>query len=123
MRSPPQSVTVAAILLALLSLLNLASPLLPTEGIPEFVVYLGVVLGVVGLISAAGLLMLRKWSIWLTVIVALLNLLSAAPGISAAPNAALQLAATLTVVVSPLLLVLVVLPSSRRAFRSPPSFR
>ena len=123
MRSPPQSVTVAAILLALLSLLNLASPLLPTEGIPEFVVYLGVVLGVVGLISAAGLLMLRKWSISLTVIVALLNLLSAAPGISAAPNAALQLAATLTVVVSALIIVLVVLPSSRRAFRSPPSFR
>src|SRR3712207_6430984 len=118
MRSRPQSVTVAAILLALLSLLNLASPLLPTEGIPEFVVYLGVVLGVVGLIGAAGLWMLRKWSIRLTVIVALLNLLSAAPGISAAPNAALQVAATLTVVVCALIIVLAVLKSSRRAFRS-----
>ena len=123
MRSRPQSVTVAAILLALLSLLNLASPLLPTQGIPEFVVYLGVVLGVVGLIGAAGLWMLRKWSIRLTVIVALLNLLSAAPGITAAPNAALQVAATLTVVVSTLIIVLVVLKSSRRAFRSYRRFR
>ncbi len=115
MRSRPHSVTVAAILLALLSLLNLASSLLPTQGIPEFVVYLGVVLGVVGLIGAAGLWMLRKWSIRLTVIVALLNILAAAPGIAVAPNGALQAAATATVVVFALIIALVMLPASRRA--------
>jgi hypothetical protein len=116
MRSRPLPVTVAAVLLTLLSLPNLASPLLPVEGIPAFVVYLGVVLGVGGIIGAAGLWTLRKWSIWLTIVVSALNLLSAAPGITAAPNAALQVAATLTVVVSALIIVLVVLPSSRRAF-------
>ncbi len=115
MRSRPQPVSVAAILLALLSLPNLASPLLPVEGIPAFVVYLGVVLGIGGLIGAAGLWALRKWSIWLAIVVSVLNLLSAAPGITAAPNAALQVAATLTVVVSALIIVLVVLPSSRLA--------
>jgi uncharacterized membrane protein (DUF2068 family) len=56
---------------------------------------LGVVLGIAGLIAAAGLWMLKKWSIWLTIIVSALNLLSAAPGITFAPNAALQDAATI----------------------------
>ena len=116
MRSRPLPVTAAAILMALLSLPNVVSPLLPTEGIPAFVVYLGVVLGVAGLVSAAGLWVLRKWSIPLTIVVSVLNLLSAAPGIAFAPDAALQVAATLTVVVCALIIVLVVLPTSRRAF-------
>jgi hypothetical protein len=41
-------VTVAAILLVLFSLINLLSPFLPMEGVPAFVVYLGVALGVAG---------------------------------------------------------------------------
>ncbi len=116
MRSRPQTVTVAAIVLAVFSLANLISPLLPSEGIPEFVIYLGVVLGIAGLAAAAGLWMLRKWSIWLTIVVSVVNFLSAAPGLAFAPNAALQVAATITVVGSAIIIVLVVLPSSRRAF-------
>lgn len=111
----PITVTIGAILLALFSVLNLAFPLFPTEGIPAFVVYLGVALGVIGLVAAAGLWMLRKWSIWLTVIISVLNILAAAPGVAAAPNGALQAAATATVVVFALVGVLVVLPISRRA--------
>ena len=34
MRSRPPTLTVAAVLLALISLLNLLSPLLPSEGVP-----------------------------------------------------------------------------------------
>ena len=112
----PQIVTVAAILQVLLGLANLASPLFPLEGVPLFVVYSGVVLGVAGLVASVGLWMLRKWSIWLTIIVSVLNLLSAAPGIAFAPDVALQVAAAVTVVVSALIVVLVVLPSSRHAF-------
>ena len=123
MRSRPQTVTVAAIVLAVFSLVNLISPLLPSEGIPEFVIYLGVVVGIAGLAAAAGLWMLRKWSMWLTIIVSVVNFLSAAPGLAFAPNAALQVAATITVVGSAIIIVLVVLPSSRRAFRSRPSLR
>ena len=95
MRSRPLAVTVAAILMALFGLANLIGPLLPSEGVPAFVIYLGVVLGIAGLVAAAGLWMLKKWSIWLTIIVSALNLLSAAPGITFAPNAALQVAATI----------------------------
>jgi hypothetical protein len=110
-------VTVAAILLALCSLLSLPGPLLPgSEGVPEVVLYSGVVLGIVGLVAAVGLWMLRKWSLWLTIVVSVLNILSAAPGVAFAPNAPLQVAATVTVVVFALIIVLVVgVPSSRRA--------
>ena len=111
----PLSATIAAVLLGLFSVLNLAFPLFPTEGIPAFVVYSGVALGVIGLAAAAGLWMLRKWSIWLAIIVSVLNILAAAPGIAEAPNGALQAAATATVVVFALIVTLVVLPASRRA--------
>ncbi len=110
----PLSVTIAAVLLALVSVLNLALPLFPEEWIPAFVVYSGVALGVIGLVAAARLWRLRRWSIWLTIIVSLLNVL-AAPGVAAAPNGALHGAATVTVIVIALIVVLVVLPASRRA--------
>ena len=55
MRSRPLPMTLAAILLALFGVLNLLAPLVPTEGIPAVDVYLAVVIGVVGLLGAAGL--------------------------------------------------------------------
>ena len=116
MHARPQTVTAAAVLQVLLGLANLASPLFPLEGVSVFVVYLGVVLGIAGMVTSAGLWMLRKWSIWPTIIVSVLNLLSAAPGVAFAPDVALQVAAVVTVVVSALIIVLVVLPTSRRAF-------
>ena len=116
MRFRPPPVTVAAVVLGLLSLQTLLGPLLPgSEGIPAGVIYSAVVLGVVGL-AAAGLWMLKRWGMWLAIVVCAINLLSAAPGIPFAPNAALRVAATVTVVVSALIIVLVVLPTSRRAF-------
>jgi hypothetical protein len=116
MRSRPQPVTVAAIIQALFSLLSLLGPLLPgSEGVPAGVLYSGIVLGVAGLVASAGLWMLKKWGLWLTVVVNVLGGLSAAPGVGAAPNAGLQAAAIAGVLISALIIVLVVLPSSRRA--------
>jgi hypothetical protein len=121
MRSRPLTVTVAAILLALFSLLNLLFPLwaeaIPREEeVPALVVYTTVVVGVAGLVGATGLWMLRKWSLWLTIVVSVLNVLDAAAGVAGAPNAALQAAATVMVAGFALIIVLVVLPFSRRAF-------
>ena len=116
MRARPLPVTVSAILLALLSLANLLALFLPMEGVPTFVIYLGVVLGVAGLAAAAGLWMLKRWSVWLTIIVCVLNILSAAPGIAAAPNAVLRVGALVFVIGSALIILLVVLPNSRRAY-------
>ena len=121
MRSRPLTVTVAASLLALFSVLNLLFPLwaeaIPREEeVPALVVYTTVVVGVAGFIGAAGLWMLRKWSLWLTIVVSVLNVLDAAAGVAGAPNAALQAAATVMFVGFALIIVLVALPSSRRAF-------
>ena len=69
-----------------------------------------------GLVAAAGLWLLKRWGVWLAVAVSALNVLSAAPGIFAAPTAALWVAATVTVLVSALIIVMVLVPASRRAF-------
>jgi len=70
----PLPVTVAAILLALFSLMNFPGPwwyAVPgaAEVTPMFVVYSGIVLGIVGIVAAVGLWMLKTWSLWLTIVV------------------------------------------------------
>jgi hypothetical protein len=116
MRARPLPVTVAAIIQALFSLLSLPGPLLPgSEGVPAVVLYSGIVLGVAGIVASVGLWMLKKWGFWLTIIVNVLGALSAAPGLVGAPNAALQAAALVGVLISALIIVLVVFPSSQRA--------
>jgi uncharacterized membrane protein (DUF2068 family) len=114
----PLSVIIAAILMALISLVGLPGPLLPgSEEVPAVVIYGGIVLGIVGLIAAVGLWMLKTtWGFWLTVVVSALNILSAAPGIAFASDAALQVFAAVGVLVPTLIIVLVVLPISRRAY-------
>ena len=123
MRSRPQTVTVAAVLLALSSaLFHLAFPLWANavprggESVPSIVVLLAVAVGVAGLVGAAGLWMLRKWGIWLAIGVCVLSILDTASGVAGAPNAALRVVAAVTLVVFALVIVLVVLPASRRAF-------
>ena len=120
----PLPVTVAAILLVLLSLTNF--PWLydflfaagEFEGPPAFILYSGYVLGVVGLVVAVGLWMLKAWSYWATIVVCVLNFLLGAPGVVLAPGAALKAVIAVTEVVAILIIVLVVLPDSRRALAS-----
>jgi hypothetical protein len=108
-------VTVAAILMILISLVGLPGPLLPgSEDVPAVVIYGGIVLGIVGLVAAVGLWMLKKWGFWLTIVVSVLNVLSAAPGVAFAPGA-VKAFATVGVLVPVLIIVLVVLPTSRRS--------
>jgi peptidoglycan/LPS O-acetylase OafA/YrhL len=116
MPTRPLPVIIAAILLALFSLLNLLAPLLLVGGPPAFVIYLSVVLGVLGLVAVAGLWMLKRWSMWLAIVLSVLGILSAAPGLTAAPTPLLRLLATVGVVGSALIILLVVLPNSRRAY-------
>ena len=119
MRPRPQHVTIAAILLVLLSLFDFPWPyelLFPgAEEPPAFILYSGYVVGVVGLVVAAGLWMLQKWSYWVTIGVCVLNFLLGAPGLVMAPGAALKAFIAVSEVVAVLIIVLVVLPDSRRA--------
>jgi hypothetical protein len=118
----PLPVTVAAILLVLLSLFDFPWPyqlLFPmAEAPPAFILYSGYVLGIVGLVVAVGLWMLQRWSLWATIVVCVLNFLAGAPGVVMAPGAALKAVIVLTEVVAVLIIVLVVLPTSRRTFAS-----
>jgi hypothetical protein len=59
-RARPLTVSVAIVLLALLSLGNLLAPVI-SEGIPRAAVYLLIVVGALGLVSALGLWMLKGW--------------------------------------------------------------
>jgi hypothetical protein len=115
----PLPVTVAAILLVLLSLFDfpwLYELLFPgAEEPPAFILYSGYVVGVVGLVVAAGLWMLQKWSYWATIVICVLNFLFGLPGLLFAPGAALKALIAVTEVVAILIIVLVVLPDSRRA--------
>ena len=86
-----------------------------SEEVPAVVIYGGIVLGVAGLVATVGLWMLKKWGFWLTIVVSVLNVLSAAPGVAFAPGT-LKAFAVVGVVVPAFIIVLVVLPTSRRAF-------
>src|SRR5215208_2334394 len=125
----PLALSVAAILLVLLSLFDFPWPyelLFPgVEEPPAFLNYSGYVVGVVGLVAAVGLWMLKPWSYWTTIVVCALNFLLGAPGVLLAPGAGLNAVIAVTVVVAVLIIVLVVLPDSRRALTTAerPSFR
>ena len=112
----PPAMIIAAVLFTLFSVLNLVFPLFPTEGIPAFIVYSGVVLGVFGLVAVVGLWTLKRWSVWLTIVVSVLNILSTAPGFAFAPTPELFVSAIVTVIGFALIIVLVMLPTSRRAY-------
>ena len=117
-------VTVAAILIALFSLMNFPGPwwyLVPgaVEATPMFVIYSGIVLGIVGLVAGVGLWMLKRWSFWLTIVVCVVNILLNMFGLAMVPTVALQAAIAVKTPGFVLVLVLVVLPDTRRALTSP----
>ena len=122
MRARPQAVTIAAVLLVLLSLFNFPWPwlLLFPWAIPPpaFVIYTGFVLGVVGLVVAVGLWMMKAWSYLATNMVCVLNLFSGAPGVVFGPTDGVRVLNAVLEVVALLIIVLLILPSSRRALEA-----
>jgi hypothetical protein len=119
MRTRPQTVTIAAILLVLLSLFDFPWPyeiLFPGgEEPPAFILYSGYVVGIAGLVVAVGLWMLKPWSYWTTIVVCALNFLFGLPGLLFAPGATLKALIAVTEIVAVLIIVLVMRPDSRRA--------
>ena len=124
MRSRPRPVTAAAILMALFSLMNFPGPwwyLVPgaVEATPMFVIYAGIVLGIVGIVTAVGLWMLKKWGWWLTIVVSVVNILFNVSGFFMVLSGALKAAIVVQTIGFVLAIVLVVLPDSRRALAGP----
>jgi uncharacterized membrane protein (DUF2068 family) len=120
MRSRPLPVTVAAILMALFSLMNFPGPwwyAIPgaMEETPLIVIYVGVVLGLVGLVAAVGLWMLKKWGFWLSIVVSVVNILLNVSGLFMVLSGGLKAAIAVQTIGFVLTIVLVVLSDSRRA--------
>jgi hypothetical protein len=111
----PLTVTIAAVLCALNSLANMV-PFGAGGDIPIFVVYASVVLGAIGLVGVFGLWRMRRWGALLSAAVLVLTALLAAPGILFAPSLVLNLLASAGVLLSIVVLALIFLPSSRRAY-------
>lgn len=86
-----------------------------TEAPPYFILVLGIILGVVGMVAAYGCWKGMRWGIILTIIVNLLGGLSAAPGIIFAPTSALFISATVGVVFSVVIIVLCLWPDRKLA--------
>ena len=117
----PPPVIIAMVLLALLSLTNflpLALALL-VVGKPTALSYLLVVVGVLDLIGAWGLWMLKRWAMWLVIIVCVLDILINLNFLINATEIVSLAAAINTVIfilLCALVILLVVLPNSRRAY-------
>jgi uncharacterized membrane protein (DUF2068 family) len=110
----PPPVFIAMILLALLSLTNLVpAQSVILEGNPTAAVFLPVVVGVGGLVGAWGLWTLKRWAMWLVIVVCVLNILMTAPELT---SPAMAIYAAAYIVVCALVILLVVLPNSRRAY-------
>ena len=120
MRSRPLPVSVATILMALFSLMNFPGPwwyALPgaMEETPMFVIYTGIVLGIAGFVATVGLWMLKKWGFWATIIVSVINILLNLSGLAMVQSGALRAAIAVQTIGFIVTIVLVVLPSARRA--------
>jgi uncharacterized membrane protein (DUF2068 family) len=85
-------------------------------GPPPSAVYVLMGLGVLGLLGALGLWMLKRWALWLTIGVSVLNILLAAPGLVFAPSTTSRVLATIGVVGFALVILLAVLPGPRRTY-------
>lgn len=80
---------------------------------PYFVMMLAVILGVIGIIAAYGCWKGMRWGVILTIIINLLGGLSAAPGILFAPTTQLFVSASVSVVISIVIIVLCLWPDRK----------
>lgn len=108
---------IAAVLSAVLGTLSLigALPLIArgassvaqsNDSPPYAILIVALVTGIIAIVAAFGTWKRQRWGIILTILVNLINGLGAVPGIQAAPTPFLTYAATATVIVSVLIIVL-----------------
>lgn len=109
----PATITAALVLLVVRGIISLL-PLRGSEEIPRIVLLSGYVFAILKFV-AAGHWRCRHWAAILGFVVALLDALSAIPGIVFAEEPVLQALAGVWVVVSIVTLVLLGLPAARRA--------
>ena len=111
----PPTLTVATIACVLNSLANLAT-LAAAGALPPPVLYASVGAAALGLAGAYGLWRLERWGAILSIAILAVTVLLAAPGIAFAPSVGRHVLAITVVTVDLVAIVLLVVPSSRRAY-------
>jgi uncharacterized membrane protein (DUF2068 family) len=112
----PLTVTIAIVLLILLSVFGLIAPFLPVANKPPLIILVsGFILGAGGLIAVFGLWMLKRWGLRLSSVISALRILAAVPGLFLAPGVAGKVLTVGLIVSNALVLVLVTLPATRKA--------
>ena len=123
----PTTITISAVLLALLSLTNLPFPwdkVFPGEETPpDFIIAISSVLGIIGLAAAVGLWTMKRWSYWTAIADSALNFILAAGGLPEVVGAGVRIVLILSTIVAALTIVLLALPVSRRALSGADSTR
>ena len=112
----PVTVTAALVLLVVLALLVLI-PVGGSEEIPVFAIVAGYLFAALKLVAAAGLWQPRKWAAILGFVVVLLDALASLPGVLFAEEVVTRVIIAVGLLLSLAVLVLLVLSSSRRAYR------
>ena len=113
----PVTVTLAIVLLILLSVFALITPFLPVDNKPLLIITVPgfLVEGIGGLIAVVGLWRLKWWGLWLARVIAALGILLSVPGLFLAPGAGGKVFAVGLIAAKALVLVLVTLPATRQA--------
>ena len=119
-RSLPFTIAIALqLLLSVLDILVSIPDLIgqgASEGPPMFIVVLSLVIGILGLATAWGAWQGRRWGVISIIVLRFIDGLGAAPGIFFAPTTTLMVLATLGVVLSVVVIVLLLLPASRQSY-------
>jgi hypothetical protein len=103
-------------LLVLESVANILAVFFP--GPPPFIIWSGLVLGILGLLAVVGLWLRYQWALPLAIVVLVLDVVTAAPGTVLAPNVGIRsIAALLSAVLGIIAIVLLLLRASRPALR------
>ena len=118
----PLTIAIAVILQVLLSLggIIFSFPYLmgqaDPEGPPMFIVVVTLIIGVLGLVSAWGAWQGKRWGMISTIVLRVLDSLGSAPGIVFAPVLVLQIMSVVGIALSVVVIVLLLLPASRRVY-------
>lgn len=110
----PQAVSRALVALAVVIVIDVAGPLLPSS---EGDIAFGVIAAAVTVIAAAGLWRLRRWGYIMTIVVAALNVLLDAPAVFVGSTALVKVSAAVSTVAGLAIIWLVTRPEARRAYR------
>jgi hypothetical protein len=114
----PATVTAAVLLTVFGQLASIPFIFAPgADEIPAFAIVIGAVAGVLSLVGAWGMWNLRRWGMILTFVLTALNTLTAIPGLFEPPSGWILGELIALIPVGFAILVLIALPSSRRAFR------